>query len=245
MTRQAASRVRSGLDLFVTLASGIAAVLLIWRLLSGATAPAAPSSRSTLPIEDITSADIVVNVEGAHSLGLNTAPLVLMEFSDFECPFCAKFARETFPQVEREFVRTGRAQYVTKHFPLEQLHPSALMAAQTAECAARQGRFWDMRKTLFSIQTKLDQADWARIASELDLDFKSFDQCVRAEPASGIDADRAEGRRLGVQSTPTFLIGQRDSVGEVKLLRRVRGAVPFETMRDTLKRLLMNSNSGA
>ena len=91
------------------------------------------------------------------TLGKKDAPIVMLEFSDFQCPFCGKFWRETLPQIKKDYVETGKVLFVYKDFPLRQIHPHAQQAAEAALCANEQGKFWEYHDTLFSKQT-----EWAR-----------------------------------------------------------------------------------
>src|SRR6185436_20936742 len=85
-----------------------------------------------------------LTLAGAATKGRASAPLVMLEFSDFECPFCGRYSRETYPQVQREYVDTGKVRYVFRHTPIERIHPQAMKAAEAAECAGTQGKFWEM-----------------------------------------------------------------------------------------------------
>jgi protein-disulfide isomerase len=95
--------------------------------------------------------ELVLNVDGAPSKGEKTARVVLIEFSDYQCPFCARHVRETLPQLEREYIQTGKIRYVTRDFPLP-THRHAFKAAEAARCAGEQGKFWEMHAQLFHNQ---------------------------------------------------------------------------------------------
>jgi protein-disulfide isomerase len=232
--------VRAALDVFVTVAMGIAAVLLVWRLADGfrepprkARAPAADAPTA----EELAAADL--DVSNARILGSLSSEVALIEFTDFECPFCGRHAADTFKRIEQEFVTAGKVAYVVKHFPLDRIHASAIDAAAAAECAGAQGRFWDMHHVLFT--RRLLNADWREFASDAGVgNLNAFDDCMR-EPVSvrrRIEQDRADGARLGVASTPTFFVGKRLPDGHVRLTLRVQGAAPFDVFADALKRVL-------
>lgn len=154
------------------------------------------------------------------------APVVFVNFSDFGCPFCGTFSRETYPPLKREYVNTGKVFF--KYVPFVMgMFPNGDKAARAAECAADQGKFWPMHDRLYA-----DQAAWKRgsapslvferAASALGLDRAGFDVCFadgRTDVRTAAATDRA--MRLGVRVTPSFFIGDR----------LVEGALPLEQFR--------------
>jgi protein-disulfide isomerase/uncharacterized membrane protein len=150
-----------------------------------------------------------------HVKGSADAPVTIVEFSDFECPACG----HAFGDL-RELVRSRPdVKLVFRHFPLDsrcnsgmqqQLHPDACLAAAAAECAGRQGRFWEYHDTLFEHQKSLDRESLFRYARDVGLDIAAFRTCLD-DPTTmdGIAADVAAGVRLGVESTPTIFINGR------------------------------------
>ena len=167
-------------------------------------------------VENLNTGDLPVK-------GDENAPVTIVEFSDFECPFCASFYRDTLPQVISEYIDTGKAKLYYRHYPLD-FHPSAKKLAVASECANEQGKFWEMHDIIFDNQAAGDFADetitsWA---GELGLDTGSFSACL----ASGkyddkIAQDLAEGAEAGVDGTPSFYVN-----GE-----RIVGAQPFESFK--------------
>src|SRR5438876_1044010 len=105
---------------------------------------------------------IDLSVADAYAKGGAGTRLVLVEFSDFQCPFCARHAKQTLPQIEREYVQTGKLLYVMRNLPLEAIHPDAFRAASAAECAGAQGNYWQMHEKLFGHRQALSAADLAR-----------------------------------------------------------------------------------
>jgi len=106
-----------------------------------------------------------VPIEGDPVLGSSNAPVTMVEISDFQCPFCGKYARETFPQIKKEYVDTGKVKIIFKNFPLP-MHPNAQKAAEAAECAADQGKFWEYKEKLFANQNNLSVEDLKKYAQE-------------------------------------------------------------------------------
>jgi protein-disulfide isomerase len=160
-----------------------------------------------------------------HAKG--SGAVVIVEFTDYECPFCAQHTRKTGPNIEKRLVETGIARHVVFNFPLERIHPRARKAAEAAECAARQGHYWEMHERLFSSDA-LSEQELMQFADALGLERTAFARCLAGEAAGTITADLAEGRRLGVDSTPTFFVGALQADGSIRLAKRLNGAMPFE-----------------
>lgn len=226
-------RLRTALDIFVTVAMGLAALVLLWRLLA---APR-PSEGRVEAVEDVRAANLSSEVTADLSTrGARTAPIVLVEFADFECPYCGRHARETFEQIDREFIATGKVLYAFRHLPLPN-HRHAVAAARAAECAARQNKFWEMRKYLYANQASLADAIWLKPIAELDLDSTQLAACIASTDDSRIKADREVAYRLGVRSTPTFLVGKLAGA-KFDIALRVNGSQPYSVFQRSLDQLL-------
>jgi protein-disulfide isomerase len=148
-----------------------------------------------------------------HAVGPRDAALVVVEYGDFECPFCGR----AYPVLER-LRQVDSVRLVYRHFPLTQVHPHALVAAEAAEAAGRQGQFWAMHDLLYQNQDALELADLLRYADLLELDLHSFaDALARHAHLPRIREDFQGGVRSGVNGTPTlFLNGMRyDGVVEL------------------------------
>jgi protein-disulfide isomerase len=113
-------------------------------------------------------------------------------------------------------------------FPLERIHPQARQASEAAECAARQGRFWQMHEQLFASANALAADDLVNRAESIGLDLEQFKRCLAGAAAAKIAGDVAVARRLDVSSTPTFFVGLIEADGSIRLQKRLNGAVPFE-----------------
>lgn len=141
-------------------------------------------------------------------LGRADAPVTIIEYSDQQCPYCARFALDTFPEIRRNYVDTGKVRYAAKNFPLP-FHVFAVPAAVAVQCAGEQGKFWEYREALFARQTQLPSQPYDALAGELKLDVQKFSTCrsdgrARAAVQADVDAARAQG----ISSTPTFAIGR-------------------------------------
>jgi protein-disulfide isomerase len=191
----------------------------------GAPQPAAP------PLADLTVGD-------APSRGKASAKLTIIEFSDFECPFCARYTAETLGQIDRDYVSTGKVRYVFRNFPLSQIHPNAMKAAEAGECARVQGKFWEYHDRLFANQKSLGVSDLVRHATDLGLNVPAFQQCLGGQVTVKIRNDLREAAQAGMGGTPTFFIGTPTADGKVHVLRKLVGAQPYAAFKATLDELL-------
>jgi protein-disulfide isomerase len=147
-----------------------------------------------------------VSIDNNAVRGNKDAKVTIVEFSDFECPFCGKYFRETFPQVKSDYIDTGKVAYVFRHFPLS-FHQNARPAALASECVKALGSdevFWKYHDTLYANQTSLTTENLKKFASDLGLDIGT---CLdTAKYASEVDKDFQDGQKYGVKGTPAFFI---------------------------------------
>jgi protein-disulfide isomerase len=163
------------------------------------------------------------------SIGSASAPVTLVEFSDFQCPFCQRVA-PTLKQVKQTY--GDKVRIVWKDFPLTQIHPQAFKAGEAAHCAADQGKFWEYHDRLFANQQQLMPADLKKHATDLGLDSKAFDSCLDSSKYGERVRDGvAEGSRLGVNSTPMIYINGR----------ALSGAQPYEVFASVIDEELSKS----
>jgi protein-disulfide isomerase len=148
-----------------------------------------------------------VSIVQAAQKGSKDATVAVLAFSDFECPFCARFAQGLLKDLESRYITSGRVLLAFRHLPLEAIHPQARGAALGAECARRQNRFWELHDRLFASPKSLSTQFIEKQAIEGRLDLKAFTACMSSPPDRAIDADIALARSLGISGTPTFLIG--------------------------------------
>jgi protein-disulfide isomerase len=161
---------------------------------------------------------------GANQIkGSASAPVLMVEFSDFECPFSKKFYQETFPQIEKEYISTGKVKFAYRDFPLP-FHPQAQPAAIAARCAGKSSRFWEILDK-FSKSDKLEQDTISMFAKEVGLEKDDFIRCFN-DPAvkNEVKKDMDEGVKYGVQGTPAFFINGR----------KIDGAMPFEAFKQVI-----------
>ena len=174
------------------------------------------------------------------SLGQATAPITIIEFSDYQCPYCGQFFRNTLPLLVAEYVKTGRVRLVYHDFPLSSLHPNALKAAEAARCAGDQRRYWEYHDALFQNQTSLEETDLVRRALTLKLDTTAFNRCLNSgQYSNAIKQSLAEGERFGIDGTPLFFIGKLDpGTTNVRIARVIQGAKPYAEFREVIEELL-------
>jgi len=179
----------------------------------------------------------------APTLGNRNAAVVMIEYGDFHCPFCRQYARETLPEVRKQYVESGNVLYAFRHFPL-QIHPRAPDAAVAGLCAARQGRFWELHDRFFRAPRAVAPEDLEGHARAVGVDLQKFRTCTRAGVArDDVRQDVEEARRLGLRGTPGFAFGLRD--GErVRVLLSLSGAQPYATIAAILDKLLAAGGTG-
>jgi protein-disulfide isomerase len=161
----------------------------------------------------------LVTTTGRPARGPDAAPVTIVEFTDYECPYCQRHFLNTLPLVLAQY--GDRVKYVVMNFPISELHPDALGAAEAAECAADQGRFWEYHDRLF-VASDLERASLGGIAAQMRLDSTAFATCVDTRAtADRVAGHIAHARSLGVTSTPTFFVNGRI----------FHGAYPFESFK--------------
>jgi protein-disulfide isomerase len=181
-----------------------------------------------------------VSIAEASYKGDPKAPIVVIEYSDFQCPFCRKYTRETYPRLEQEYVKTGRVRYVFRHLPLDALHPEASLLALGGLCAARQDRFWPLHDRLFSGRTRASAEALNTEVRMLGLDMTAFTSCL-TDPTTikRLAVDKSQAAVFGLTSTPTFFIGVNLGNDRVSIKHHVSGAQPFTVFREALERTVV------
>jgi protein-disulfide isomerase len=165
------------------------------------------------------------------TLGSEDAPLTIVEYSEFLCPFCARAALETIPQLEEKYIATGKVKLVFKHYVVH--GEQAVLAAGASECASDQNAFWEYHDILFSRQGSVEFSieNLKQFAVELGLDTDSFDTCMDTEAyLDNVAANVQEANRRGVNATPTFYVGQIQIVG-AKSVGEFEAAIEDELAR--------------
>ena len=191
------------------------------------------------PTPALSNVDFRVPVAGAPSRGDNATDVVFIEYSDFQCPYCARYVRDVLPRLQQEYIDTGKARYVFKQFPLEGIHPNAMGAAVVASCAVAPGKFWDLHDAFFENQDALDMPSLMGTAARFGLADPSFKACVdQQSPLGAINASRQEAVAAGFTGTPGFLVGRLGPDGTVHATRRLYGANPYSLFQSAINDVL-------
>lgn len=192
------------------------------------TIAAADTAEAAVPTPTTTGVPLVVDTD--HIRGNVDAPITIIEYSDFECPFCSRF-HPTMLQVMDEYGDDVR--WVYRHFPLS-FHPQAVPAASAAECAAEQGKFWEYADALVENQSSLGDTYYAQLAGELGLNTSQWQDCYDSDKyLNDIEAEAQAGAAAGVSGTPgSFVIDQDGNAIPLK------GALPFESVKAAIDSVL-------
>jgi protein-disulfide isomerase len=169
-------------------------------------------------------------------LGDKNAKVTIIEFSDFQCPFCKQYFDNTAQQIYDTYIKTGKAKFAYRYFPLVTIHPNAQKSSEAAECANDQNKFWDYHDLLFknqeiwSAQAAADaENSFLDYATQLGLDTNKFKNCLDTDQfKQNVDNDVTDGDKIGVTGTPSFVINGNFIVG----------AVPFATLQQTIEQEL-------
>ena len=178
-----------------------------------------------------------ISIDDDPIIGDPNAPITIIEFSDFQCPFCARFNAQTLPPLMDEYIQQGKVKLVFRDFPIQSIHPNAVPASLASECANEQGKFKEMHDMLFD-----NQRQWSNIetvdalslfnqyATSMQLDETAFSSCLNSgKYIEEINKDLRDGRSYGVSGTPGFFIGS-DQVGYVE----IKGAQPFDSFKKVI-----------
>lgn len=215
-----------GLIVGYGLASGMGTVAI-------PTVPAAPSAPSGPVAPSVPAGPTApaATVDDDPSVGSDDATITLIEFTDYQCPFCSRHFTQTYGQIKRDYVDTGKVKYVLRDFPLS-FHPFAQKAAEASECADEQGKFWEMHDMLFAKQGEWSQSadavpTFKQFAATLGLNKQKFDSCLDSgDMKAEVLKDLADGSAAGIDGTPGFWI-----LGPGGKTKQISGAYPYETFK--------------
>jgi protein-disulfide isomerase len=191
-----------------------------------------PAAADALPAQPI-------NIASEPFKGRATARVVIIEFSDYQCPFCGRYFKDTLPQLRTDYVETGKVKYVFRDLPLP-FHKQAFKAAEAAHCAGEEGKFWEMHDLLYQNQTALAPEQLVEHAKGLGLKEAAFQQCLDSGKFSEeIKRDIADAGAVGISGTPTFLVGiVQPADGRVKVMKKLVGAKPYAEFKAAVDGLL-------
>ncbi len=188
-----------------------------------------PTSQPKLPMK--------ISADNDPMIGNPDAPITIIEFTDFQCPFCARFHTQTLPLILEEYIEPGKVKLVIRDFPIQSIHPNAVAASVASECANEQGKVKEMHDMLFYNQNEWNKQEtvdalslFSQYAVEIQLEQETFDSCLNSgKYLEEIKKDLDDGRDYGVTGTPGFFIGN-DQIGYVEL----KGAQPFDSFKKVI-----------
>jgi|TARA_B100001971_G_scaffold203573_1_gene218640 protein-disulfide isomerase len=211
------------IPLAIVIAGAIIALAIIF---SGGVSLPSKSGNQPSSQKEEAKAEITVTKEN-NVQGNFESPVTIIEFSDFQCPFCQSF-HPTLQKILAEF--PNQVRWVYRHFPLDQIHPQARPAAEASECAAEQGKFWEFADGLFENQSRLGESFYKELASQLGLNSNQFESCISSRKYKDkVESDYQEGIKIGVRGTPGSFINGEPVPG---------GAVPYNTLKAAVERVL-------
>jgi protein-disulfide isomerase len=179
-----------------------------------------------------------VSVRGETFRGDSGAHVAIIEYADFECPYCGEYERQVFPQLLTDYIETGKVKYFYRDLPLP-MHAHAMPAARAAHCAGEQGKFWEMHDSLFAKQNALSAPAFLDRAQTLGLDTTKFTECQSSEKfTADIQKSISEAQQMRIDGTPTFFIGIVEPGGDVTIEKRFNGMAPFDMFKTELDVLL-------
>ncbi len=170
-----------------------------------------------------------VDIQGAGSIGSRDAPVVIVEFTDYQCPWCGQHFRTTMPRIRRDLVDKGIVMYVVRDLPIP-MHPNAFAAAKAARCVREQSdtSFWVFHDSLFSAQPRLADSTVDKLVQALPVDYRRFKRCIGQKATiAAVQQDMKVAEEIGITATPGFIVGPNKASGRITG-RTLRGAVPFE-----------------
>lgn len=172
------------------------------------------------------------------TLGRKDAPLTIVEFSDYQCPFCRQFVETTLPALKKDYVDAGKLRYVFRDFPLDQIHPQARKAAEAARCAGDQGKYWEMHDLLFQNQQALQPEQLKLYGDRLSLDATTFRTCLEGgKHRALVQQNYSDGISAGVRGTPSFFLGKTRADDTIEGVL-ITGARPLNDFRQEIERIL-------
>lgn len=200
--------------------------------------------QKTLKAQSPASPTAEVRVSGRPSLGRQDAPVTMVEFSDYQCPFCKRHVVTVSPILKKEYIDTGKLRHVFRDFPIASLHPQAKKAHEAAHCAGEQNRYWEMHDTLFENPRDFSLPALKQLAEKIGLQSEPFDRCLESgKYAPEVEKEIVEGTEAGVRGTPSFFIGPSGS-GETIPGAMVTGAQPLARFKQVIESVLEAASKG-
>ncbi len=213
-------------------------ISLFWHPFFNGTGTTGPTGNTQQIPPDTTTGptgNLKVNIEANDPvLGSKNAPITIVEYSDFQCPFCERAYSGAIASFKQsDYFKSGKVNLVYKEFPLNSIHPFAQKAAEAAECANRQGKFWEYHNMLFENQQALDIPSLKSYATKVGLDTTKFNKCLDSgEAKDEVDKEEQQAQTAGGQGTPYFVLINKDGKTQA-----VSGAVPWSNFESAITAL--------
>jgi protein-disulfide isomerase len=178
----------------------------------------------------------ITDLSGVSMMGSKNAPLTIVEYTDYQCPFCQRFHVASFPDIKKNYIDTGKARFFSKDLPLD-FHANAMRAAQAGRCAGEQNKFWELRDVMAMNPDKLDLDHILGFSDNLKMDSKALRGCVESgKYKDAVQTDVLEAMKIGANGTPAFIIGKSVENGvEGELMV---GALPYPSFDEKLKQFV-------
>lgn len=182
-----------------------------------------------------------LDIHGENFRGDVGARVAIIEYADFECPYCGEYERNTFPRILNDYIATGKVKYFYRDLPVPG-HARAMPAALAAHCAGEQGKYWEMHDSLFGKQNALSAPALLDRAQTLGLDKEKFTECQSSEKyTADIQKSVSDAQKMGIDGTPTFFLGVVEPSGDVTIEKRLQGAAPFDVFKTEIDALLASN----
>jgi len=216
---------KEGGDNFWKITTVVLVVLLAFLVFRNPAAAPTGGTVGDLPSPSGAPVDMEALMDDDAVKGDPNAPVTIIEWSDFECPFCGRFYSQTFGQIDEQYIKTGKVKFVYRDFPLS-FHPQAQKSAEAAECAGEQEKFWEMHDLLFEKGLAGGVTAFKSYAQQIGLDTAKFNTCLDSGAmAAEVKKDMADGAAAGVTGTPGFLVNGK----------LVSGAQPFSVFQQIIE----------
>ena len=175
---------------------------------------------------------------GWYAIGSTDAPVTLVEFADYQCPYCKRFHTDAYAELKKTYIDTGKLRFVSRDLPLE-FHPFALKAAEAVRCAGDQNKYWELRDSLYANAAPPNEEVIKKSVESLSLDEKGFQACMDSDKyKADVQKDASEAATLQISGTPTFVLAKsaKDKLDGIRMI----GAQPFSAFQSAIDHLLKN-----
>lgn len=201
-------------------------------------------NRPDLPSSPLPPENISLGVHGEPFRGDRQARVAIMEYSDFDCSFCSRYALEILPRIDADYIKTGKVKYYFRDLPAPE-HTNSLFKARAARCIGEQGRFWEIHDWLFAHRAPLNDSELDQVLKTMDLDAAAVHECLdNGRYAEAIQRSVVGARRIGIRGTPAFLVGTMSQDGDtIQVTKVMLGAESYETIKSVLDELISGAEN--